>query len=175
MIAGADGSTPRVLPDPSMSVVVNAAAPQHPVTDRPIVSRILGDIAVPSTSIYTFTEGLHGFESEREFALVPAARDGFWWLQSTTQPQLAFLLLDPFQVHAGYEVDLRPGDIRFLELESPEEAVALTVVTLPESSEGTATTNLRGPLVFNHRAQLGRQVVSAVEGHALQVRIALAP
>lgn len=175
MIAGADGSTPRVLPDPSMSAVLNPAGPQHAVAERNIVSRFLGEIAVPATSIFAFPEGLHGFESEQEFALIPAARDGFWWLQSTAESQLAFLLVDPFQAHHGYEVDLRPGDIRFLELESAEEAVALTVVTLPETSAGTATTNLRGPLVFNHRAQRGRQVVSAVEGHALQVDIALAP
>ena len=157
-----------------MSAVAQSDAVATASADRTIGSRVLGDLVVPHSSVFTFPEGLHGFAAHHEYALVPAAREGFWWLQATDEAQLAFLLVDPFRVAPGYEVDLRAGDTEFLGLERPEDALVLSVVTLPASKGGTATTNLRGPVVFNVAERRGRQVVSAVEGHGLHVELALA-
>ncbi len=173
MSAGFDGSNARAQSHPSMSAVLQ---PEMSLpAERVIASRVLGDVVVSTDNLFRFPEGLHGFEAYTEFVLVPTAREGFWWLQAADEAQLAFLLADPFRVSPGYEVDLGEGDIRFLGLGTPEEALVLTVVTLPGSKEERATTNLRGPVVFNTRAQLGRQVVSAVEGyvvnHPFDIRI----
>ncbi len=193
MIIGIDGSNANVPPDPSMSAVahpaVNAAedsarnsAPDSARssasnaasdTQRVIHSRVLGEVAVSSDHVFTFPEGLHGFAQHTDYALVPAARDGFWWLQATDEPELAFLLADPFAVAPGYEVDISAGDEQFLGLASPGEALVLTVVTLPASKGEPATTNLRGPLVFNAATQRARQVVSAVDRHSLHAPIDL--
>lgn len=173
MTAGVDGSTTGVPPHRPMSAVAQTHRPPAPVVDRTIGSRVLGDLVIPHTSVFAFPEGMHGFEAHQEYALVPAAREGFWWLQATDEAQLAFLLTDPFRVSPGYEVDLGAGDIRFLGLDAPEDALVLTVVTLPATSSGVATTNLRGPVVFNTATQRGRQVVSASDAHGMQVAIEL--
>lgn len=174
MTAGFDGSKASVPPDSSMFVAPKEA-PSFSSThvERTIESRILGDTIIPADSLFNFPEGLHGFETHHEFALVPCGREGFWWLQSADEPSLAFLLVDPFNVQAGYEVDLGSGDETFLGLTTPTDALVLTVVTLPSSKGGQATTNLRGPLVFNTRTQRARQIVSSVEGYGLQVPVAL--
>ncbi len=174
MTAGFDGSNARVTPFPQM-LVASTDTPSLSATqvERTIQSLVLGDTIIPAESLYSFPEGLHGFETHTEFALVPCDRKGFWWLQATDEAALAFLLVDPFTVQDGYEVDLGAGDERFLGLTSPNEALVLTVVTLPSSKDGQATTNLRGPLVFNTRAQRGRQIVSAVDGYGFQVPVAL--
>ncbi len=175
MSAGFDGSKAIVpLPRPMPAVASSSSTPAVSI-ERTIESRVLGDLIIPTSSLFQFPEGMHGFETHREFALVPAARDGFWWLQATDEAQLAFLLVDPFRVSPGYEVDLGAGDIRFLGLDGPDAALVLTVVTLPASEGESATTNLRGPLVFNVAGQRARQVVSAVDGHGLQEPVALAP
>lgn len=174
MTAGFDGSNARVTPLPSM-LVASTDTPSHATTptERTIQSLVLGDTIIPAESLFTFPEGMHGFEAHTEFALVACGRPGFWWLQAADEPGLAFLLADPFTVLPGYEVDLGAGDEQFLELTSPDDALVLAVVTLPASKDGQATANLRGPLVFNTRAQLGRQIVSANEGYGFQVPVAL--
>ena len=174
MSAGFDGSNANVPPDPSMLVATTAAeSTMSAAAERVIDSLVLGDTIISSDSLYAFPEGIHGFEAHREYALVPCDRESFWWLQATDEPGLAFLLVDPFVVHAGYEVDLGAGDERFLGLTSPSDALVLTVVTLPSSKDGQATTNLRGPLVFNTQSRCGRQIVSTVEAYGFQVPVTL--
>jgi flagellar assembly factor FliW len=165
MSAAIDGSTRSVPPEQSMSAAPSVSSP---IIERTIASVVLGDVVVSLETLFQFPEGLHGFERHQEYVLVRAKRDGFYWLQSAEEPGLAFLLVDPFRVHPGYEVDLGVGDQVFLELEQPDDALVLTVVTLPSTAGGTITTNLRGPVVLNVRTRKGRQVVRADEQYSLQ-------
>ncbi len=179
MSVGIDGSNANVLPDLFMSVAAFSSAPSAvpspavATPERTIASRVLGDQVVSADSLLRFPEGLHGFESSLEFALVPAARDGFYWLQSTEEAGLAFLLVDPFRVAPDYELDLGAGDEQFLELAALTDALVLTVVTLPSSKGAPATTNLRGPIVINTHRCVARQVVTAVDGYSLHAEFSL--
>jgi len=170
MSAVVDGSTHSVPPEQSMSAALSLSSP---TAERTISSAVLGDVVVSFDNLFQFPEGLHGFERHHEYVLVPAKRDGFFWLQSTEEPGLAFLLVDPFRVQAGYEVDLGAGDQVYLELEQPDDALVLTVVTLPTSKDGVMSTNLRGPLVMNIRTRKGRQVVRGDERYGLQEPVVL--
>lgn len=170
MSAAIDGSTRSVPPEQSMSAALSLSAT---TPERTIASAVLGDVVVSLDTLFQFPEGLHGFERHHEYVLVPAKREGFFWLQSAEEPGLAFLLVDPFRVKAGYEVDLGAGDARFLEIERADDTLVLTVVTLPANRQGQATTNLRGPLVLNVRNRRGRQVVSRDDRHECTVPITL--
>ena len=140
---------------------------------RRVASHLLGELAVSESQCLRFPAGIPGFDTLREFVLLPSGREGFWWLQAVADDGVTFLLADPFLVEPGYAVDLGQDDVEALGLSSPSDALVLTVVTIPSAPGGVATTNLRGPIVMNVAARVGRQVVSAVEGHGLQVEIAL--
>lgn len=140
---------------------------------RAVASHVLGDLEVAPDQLLTVPEGLHGFPEHKEFALIPAAREGFWWLQATDEPGLAFLLTDPFRCAPGYELDLSEGDEQFLGLASPDDALVLTIVTLPATDGGAITTNLRGPIVCNVLTRLARQLVSRNEQHAFAAAVTL--
>lgn len=170
MSAAIDGSTRSVPPEQSMSAALSLSSP---TPERTIASAVLGDVIISLETLFQFPEGLHGFERHQEYVLVPTKRAGFFWLQSAEEPGLAFLLVDPFQLQVGYEVDLGAGDQVFLDLQQPDDALVLTVVTLPSSKSGTMTTNLRGPLVLNVRTRKGRQVVRADERYGLQEPVVL--
>ena len=49
-------------------------------TTRSISSLVLGDLEVTDDVIMSFLAPLWGFPRHGEFALLPAARDGLWWL-----------------------------------------------------------------------------------------------
>jgi flagellar assembly factor FliW len=166
-----DGSTGHVPPEQSMSAAVVPAGIAPSV--RAVASHVLGDLEVTSDQLLTVPEGLHGFPEHKEFALLPAAREGFWWLQATDEPGLAFLLTDPFRCAPGYELDLSEGDEQFLGLTSPDDALVLTIVTLPASDGGAITTNLRGPIVCNVVNRSARQLVSRNDQHGFAAPVTL--
>lgn len=139
-----------------------AAEPHTSVTSTLVVaSEVLGELTVPADSVLTFPTGLFGFPECRRFALVPAGRDGLYWLQSIEHSTLAFLLADPFQFFRGYAVELTAGDRVELAAQSASDVAVFVIVTLPQSRGAQPTANLQGPVALNLRAGLGRQLAIA--------------
>ncbi|HEY0969498.1 MAG TPA: flagellar assembly protein FliW [Gemmatimonadales bacterium] len=126
-----------------------------------VPSEVLGELAVPADSVLTFPTGLFGFPECRRFALVPAGRDGLYWLQSLEHSTLAFLLADPFQFFRGYAVELTAGDRLELGAQGAADVAILAIVTLPQGRGTQPTANLQGPLALNLRAGIGRQLAIA--------------
>ena len=138
-----------------------------------IESSVLGTVAVPAASVFDFADGIHGFNGHRKFALVSGGRDGLFWLQSTRDSNLTFLLVDPFAVQGGYEVDLGPTEKRALDVTSPDDVLLLAIVTLPASKKETPTANLRGPVVLNVRTARGCQSVTSDDRHSMHTPVDL--
>jgi flagellar assembly factor FliW len=110
--------------------------------------------------VYEFPAGLYAFAGARRFALVPAGREGLFWLQSLDDAALVFLLADPFAHRADYVADLPDADVGALGATgAPGELAVLAIVTLPAERGGTPTVNLRAPVVLHAHTRLGRQLV----------------
>jgi flagellar assembly factor FliW len=124
-----------------------------------IESDLLGSLEVATEDVIHFDDGLLGFPECREFVLLPAARDGLYWLQSVEQTPLVFLLADPFLFCAGYSVELEPAECSDLEAAEASDVAILSIVTLPRPGETLATTNLQGPLAINLARGRARQIV----------------
>ncbi|HEX7239812.1 MAG TPA: flagellar assembly protein FliW, partial [Longimicrobiaceae bacterium] len=103
-------------------------------------SDLLGALDVPDEEVIAFPSGLFGFPECRSFVLVPAAREGMYWLQSVEHGTLAFLLVDPFLFFDGYAVDLGTAERAELEVRDASDVMVLTIVTLPGSREELPTT-----------------------------------
>ncbi len=136
-------------------------------------SVVLGQVQVPQSSVFQFANGLHGFETHLEFALVPAAREGLFWLQSVTNRDVVFLLIDPFVASPGFEVDLGVTERATLQLDNPMDVLVLAIVTLPVGNAGAPTANFRGPIVLNARKRIASQIMSAVQAHEVRTPVDL--
>jgi len=142
-------------------------------SSRSISSLVLGAIEVTEEVVMAFPTPLFGFPSHAEYALLPAAREGLWWMQSMTDEGVTFLLADPFVLDPGYGVDLGETERAALHIEQPSDAFGLVMLTLPaEGSEGT-TANFRAPIVFNLARRTGMQVVSRDDAHELRHPVTL--
>jgi flagellar assembly factor FliW len=120
-----------------------------------------GTLDISSDAIIEITEGLYGFEHARRFCLVDHNPDSpFRWLQSVDSPGLAFVVVNPYDFFANYEVELDDQESEALELRSPQDAVILNLVTLGKSAAET-TANLVGPIVLNAKSRKAKQVVLA--------------
>jgi flagellar assembly factor FliW len=138
-----------------------------------VVSELLGDVELPAAALYTFPAGLYGFEACRRFALVPAGREGLFWLQSAELSGLVFLLADPFHFFPHYEADLPDDELATLGVAAGARPGVLVIVTLPGSGSETASANLRAPLVLEPTSRQGRQLVLADERLAVREPLTL--
>lgn len=110
-------------------------------------------------TLLTFPKGLVGFPTLNLFRLFePVDAYPLKFLQSTESPDVSFVCVDPACIKKDYEVPLGEEEAEALHLESPEEAMVLTLVVIPEDAR-QMTTNLAGPLVINVKTRMGFQIV----------------
>ncbi|MEO8620352.1 MAG: flagellar assembly protein FliW [bacterium] len=126
-----------------------------PVT---FTSRVLGEVEVGDDALLAMPDGLFGFPACTSFAMLPAGRDGFFWLHSVREPTIDFLIVDPFKYFDGYSVDIAEPILQRLETTLPSDVNVFAIVTLPSGADD-ATANLQGPLVFNVATRMGFQAV----------------
>lgn len=138
------------------------ALPAAKMDSMPILSihsELLGTIEIPEDGVMDFPDGLFGFPEAHGFVVLPAERDGFFWLQSLEFSALTFMAIDPFVHVPGFSVELADGEIGPLGPAEPSDIVILGIVTLPRAPGDPITANLQGPVAINVRRRLGRQLV----------------
>jgi flagellar assembly factor FliW len=143
-------------------------------TTYTITSPAVGTIEVSGEAVMHFTEALWGFPERTTYALLPAARQGLWWLLSVDEPQTTFVLADPFVGHAEYGIDLGESERDALQIADPTDALALVMVALPMTASEPVTGNFRAPIVFNISKGLAQQVVNRDEQYSLREPMDLA-
>ena len=118
-----------------------------------------GQIEVSSDDIIQIPSGILGFPQDNDFCLVDSGDDTLiLWLQSLTNPLLAFPVLEPKIFRPEYVVRLSAAELRELRLQSIKDASVFTILTLPQNlTEMTA--NMKAPLVINTKQKVAKQVV----------------
>ncbi len=124
-----------------------------------IESRGFGPVEISDRQLITFPVGLFGFEELHRYALLDAVQPGFYWLQSLDNAEIAFIMLNPYDLRPDYQLNVPEEDLTSLDYEEDEDLLVFAIVTIPED-ESKISANLQGPVVINRVAQLGRQSVS---------------
>jgi flagellar assembly factor FliW len=119
-----------------------------------------GVLEAKEEDLIHFPLGMLAFEDLKEYLLLPVADNpAFSWLQAVQEPAVAFLLVDPFMVFPGYEVELNLLHNETLQADGPKQVVIYAVVTIPPSGVKDMTANLLGPVAVNLGAKKGLQLV----------------
>lgn len=125
-----------------------------------IQTKIMGELDVDERQVIDFPDGLIGFKKFTSYALLDAPQKPYFYLQSMELAELGFILLDPFLFRPDYLVDATDEVMGTLGVTGPEDALVLTLVTVPPNG-GPVTANLMGPLVIGRKARRGAQIVLA--------------
>jgi flagellar assembly factor FliW len=125
-----------------------------------VATNAYGTIDVNEKQKLFFPRGLLGFETFRDFVLLDAERQPFYWLQSTDADWVAFVLINPFLFRPDYEVNIGNEELADIEIDSPEKALIFSIVTIPAEG-GPMTANLQGPLIINRDTRMGKQAILA--------------
>ncbi len=122
-----------------------------------IESTRFGRLVVDDERIITFPHGLLGFPDHARYALIQTgAENYFFWLQSTDDPNLAFVVTDPSIFFKDYDVPVREETQQDLRV---DDASFLQVFVICNKVGEWLTGNLLGPLVVNAQNRLAQQVV----------------
>ncbi|MBT3923406.1 MAG: flagellar assembly protein FliW [Nitrospina sp.] len=120
-----------------------------------------GNLDIEEKQIIEFSDGLYGFEKETRFILLPFnpnVESPMEWMQSALSPHLAFVITDPYLYVPDYKLKLLEEDKKRVALETEEEFLTRSIVTIPENyTEMTA--NLVAPIVINPQKGMGKQFV----------------
>jgi flagellar assembly factor FliW len=123
-----------------------------------VATKAYGTVDVDERQRLTFPLGLFGFESFRDYILLDADKQPFYWLQSVDVEQIAFVLVNPFLFRPDYEVNIGNEELAEIDIDSPEKALIFSIVTIPGDGE-PMTANLQGPLIINRDSRCGKQAV----------------
>ncbi|MEE9278150.1 MAG: flagellar assembly protein FliW [Dehalococcoidia bacterium] len=128
------------------------------------------EVDISEADLFRFPDGIIGFESITEFALLPDPQGGIQWLHATGGEAVAFAVVDPFLIWPDYDVVVADADADLLDLSRPQDAQVLTIIT-PREDPRQISTNLRAPIVINRRLRTGRQIILADSTYGTRVPI----
>jgi len=115
-------------------------------------------LAVKNENIVHMPLGLLGLEKHKRFVFLANPEESpFLWLQLLDDNSLAFLVVSPFEISATYKPHISEEDVKFLDLKSPDDTLLFSIVTMQK--DGTATANLKGPIVVNRHTLVGKQII----------------
>jgi flagellar assembly factor FliW len=116
-----------------------------------------GTFEVDDKDPINFPQGMIGFPTEKQFVLLRQRDDSaIGWLQSTTNPSLAFPVVSIDALAVAYPTIAAPP----VEAQKPEEVDPHAVMAVLCASAGQpATVNLLAPVVVNVRSRKGAQIL----------------
>jgi flagellar assembly factor FliW len=121
-------------------------------------NRQFGEIEYENEHIFTFADGLIGFEQLKQFLVInDADADPFRWLVSVDDEDICFPILDPKFILSTYEVANRFDD-----------ATTVAVVASLKDPIEESTVNLRSPILFDAVKRTAKQVILADDRLAIQ-------
>jgi flagellar assembly factor FliW len=120
-----------------------------------VQTKAYGLIEINDRQKVSFLEGLFGFESVKDYVLIDAERQPFYWLQSLEAEHIAFIMINPFLFRPDYELNIDDDLLNDIGITKAEDALIFSIVTIPP--DGPMTANLQGPIIINRETRIGRQ------------------
>lgn len=119
-----------------------------------------GVIDIDEELIIKFSEGLPGFRNVKKFILLGKEDEEspFLWLQGIDDTNLAFVLIDPYLIMPGYDIDIDDREVEILEIQDVKKVLIYCIVVIPEDIKKMSA-NLKAPVLINTENNRGKQVI----------------
>ena len=131
-----------------------------------------GSIEVEDEKIVHFAQGIPAFEDEHDFVIIPYDEESpHVFLQSLATPDLAFLMTVPYLFFKDYEFEIDDATEQQLGLESPDDVIVYTLLTIPQGRIDDMTANLMAPVIINQRTMAAKQLVLEKSSYTTKHRL----
>jgi flagellar assembly factor FliW len=116
-----------------------------------------GKLEVSEDKVIHFPNGLMGFPDTKKFILMDYKDTLLKWLQATEDPDIAFIVLHPFDFFPEYTIKIAPQVKDFLGIDDEKSLLSLAIARVENNN---VLVNLQGPLLVNPDTKNGIQVVN---------------
>lgn len=138
-----------------------------------IQTKYLDSVEIENSRTIQFPAGIPGFIDETDFVLLDLpGNPTFQILQSITSEHTAFVVTNPYHFYEKYAFDLDDNLLASLLIESEEDVVVLTIVTL-KSPFHMSTINLKAPIIINLVKKLGKQYILNTDDYSKQASLTM--
>lgn len=123
-------------------------------------TRHFGEIEIDEDSVLTFKDGVLGFENVKKYVLINDKDESslFKWLQGVDEPNLAFVLINPYSIRKDYDITLEQSVLNDLSIKKEEDVLIFSIVVVPEDITKLSM-NLKAPIIINACRKTGKQLV----------------
>ena len=122
----------------------------------------LGMLNIDLSKELFFPRGLMGFEEHHRFTLLKIRGEApFLILQSLDDPKLGFLVGDPYAFLPEYRIRIGDAEQKMLQASDTSPLAVLVTVSIPHGQPENTSLNLTGPIIINHEARVGLQILQA--------------
>ena len=136
-----------------------------------IRTKPFGEIKVEEKQIIDFPEGILGFDFIKKFIILDSDKNSpFKWMQAYSEPDLAFIIIQPIYFVPDYELAISQSDLEAVGAEDINNLLVFSIVTIP-ANPSDMTANLQGPVIINPANKIGRQVISLSEKYRVKHKI----
>ena len=112
----------------------------------------------------TFNKGIPGFETLNKFEIMNLEGNEKFKILQAKEENVSFVTTSPFDIYPEYEINLNEEIIKELDIQSPEDVLILSIITLGKSLD-VSTMNLKAPIVINVKNNLGKQIILQSENY----------
>lgn len=125
-----------------------------------IDAKYFGVVTYEENETIIIPNGLFGFESYTKYLPISFNEDddSMISLQSVENPELSFVLFNPFKIFPDYNPMISKQDLKDLETTNPEE-LSFFVISVIQDSFLDSTLNLKAPLAINTNTRKAKQVI----------------
>ncbi len=129
-------------------------------------TKYFGDIDVKDEEIITFKPGLFGFEDMTKYVLLSfldengeTSEDFILCLQSAEDPELAFIVMNPFYIDPAYDPYKIPEEeLQEMGLKETTKHTVCCITVVNDKFENS-TVNLKCPVIINLENKTARQFI----------------
>ena len=120
----------------------------------------LKNVVVDPETLFSFPNGLAGFETCKRFKLFhEEGKSTVFWLQSVDDPDVMFPVVTPEQLDMAYQIELSDDDCALIGLADGADAAVVVIIYRDASLDGKIAANTRSPVVLNLKSRKGMQKV----------------
>jgi flagellar assembly factor FliW len=124
-----------------------------------IETKYFGKMEIDKNKNIYFPKGIPAFDHIREFVLLSFPdNDIYFCLQSVKKPEIAFILISPWDFFSDYDFRIPQDDLAELGIEKQEQVQVYNIITIPHDPKDM-TANLMAPIVINTFNRRGKQIV----------------
>lgn len=135
-----------------------------------ISTKYFNEVSIAKDSILTFEHGIPGFEDLKRYVLInfELGSDDLMCLQSIDERDVAFVLVNPFNLKVDYSPSLTEDDVEELGIDDNTEGVFCYAICSVKDDVNENTVNLKSPIVVNPDTMRAKQVILESKEYTLR-------